>query len=179
MKSLQLLIQNEDLQTQVHELLADPTAKPTRDALDSQLAQQRMAEDRTDKILAAADKLRDEIKAARAEIQAKKEALARRKSQLSSLSQGLEHGRARQQKDVEKSTQITTYKWIQSGDDMARTRSFLCAEAAKLYGLRRVKKSNSNRYEYYLGKLPVVDLTDMNCKSFIVFRKRTSTIDVS
>lgn len=164
MKNLQLLIENEGLQGQIHDLLADKS-KPTKDAGDNALAQQRTAEAMTDQVLAAADKLRGDIKAARDEIQSRKAALARRRSDLASVSAGLVDRRTRQQKDLEKSIQMLRFRWAQSAEDMARTRAFLCAEAVKLYGLKRVsKKGGGGRYEYQLGKLPIVDLISMDCK---------------
>ncbi|KAG7101702.1 GTP:AMP phosphotransferase like protein [Verticillium longisporum] len=46
---------------------------------------------------------------------------------------------------------------------MARTRAFLCMEAAKLFGLRRLKKSNSpSPYEYRIGSVTITDLSSMH-----------------
>lgn len=163
-KNLQLLIQNEELQKEINDLLED-TAAPSKDQQDALIAQQRIAEDKTSQILAAADKLRADIQAAKDEIRAKKAALARRKSDLASVSNDLLERRAKQQADLEKSIQLAKYRSSQSAEDMARTRSFLCMEAARLYGLKRVRKGPSGRHEYHIGRIPVVDLTGMNCKS--------------
>ncbi|KEY65157.1 hypothetical protein S7711_04247 [Stachybotrys chartarum IBT 7711] len=165
MRNAQLLLQNEALQKQINDLLAGTPAKPNRDTVDKTLALQRTEEDRTDQILAAADRLREEVKAARADIQAKRTAVARRRADLAAVSQGLAERREKLRKDVDKATQVIKHRWSDRAEDMARTRSFLCAEAARLYGLRRVRKGNSSRYEYYLGKLPVVDLATMNTLS--------------
>ncbi|CAM1504519.1 Fc.00g021100.m01.CDS01 [Cosmosporella sp. VM-42] len=155
-KNLQLLMENADLQKQVSDLLEG------KEAIEKLQAQQRMAEDRTTQILAAADQLRNEIKAAKDEIQARKAALTHRRSDLSSSSEGVAERRVKQQAEVEKSIDMVKYRWAQSAEDMARTRCFLCKEAARLYGLKRTKKASSGRYEYYLGRVPVVDLTAMN-----------------
>lgn len=163
MKNLHLLIENEGLQQQISDLLADATT-PTKDRKDSLQAQQRMAEDRTTQILAAADKLRNDIKAAREEIKAKKAALSLRRSDIAAVSDGLIERRAKQQNDVERATNMFKYRWSQTAEDMSSTRAFLCTEAARLCGLKRVKKGSPSHYEYYLGGLPVVDLTNMNCK---------------
>ncbi|XP_044719932.1 vacuolar sorting and autophagy-related subunit [Hirsutella rhossiliensis] len=162
--TLQLLFENEKLQNDVDHVLTDST-KPTKDALDLVLAQQRLAEDRTDQILAAADKLREEIQAARDEVKARKSALARRKSDLASVSDGLLERRARQQHEVDKSTQMLRFRWSQSAQDLARTRAFLCNEAVRLYGLKRTKKGSTGRYDYHIGRVPVVDLTSMDILS--------------
>ncbi|KAF7549292.1 hypothetical protein G7Z17_g6477 [Cylindrodendrum hubeiense] len=164
MKNLHLLIENEGLQKQISDLLADTTA-PTKDRKDSLQAQQRIAEDRTTQILAAADKLRNDIKAAREEIKAKKAALSRRRSDIAAVSNGLMERRVKQQKDIERASSMSKYRWSQTAEDMSRTRSFLCMEAARLCGLKRVNKGSPNQFEYHLGGLPVVDLTSMNSLS--------------
>ncbi|KAH7256485.1 UV radiation resistance protein and autophagy-related subunit 14-domain-containing protein [Fusarium tricinctum] len=161
MENVQLLIKNEGLQQEINDLLNE-TSTPSKDRKESLQAQQRTAEDRTSQILAAADKLRSDIKAAREEIQARKAALSRRKADIASVSDGLVERRIRRQQDVEKEIGMSRYKWSRGADDMARTRSFLCMEAARLYGLERVKEGSSGKYEYYLGGIPVVDLTGMN-----------------
>lgn len=165
-KNLHLLIENEGLQKQISDLLVDTTV-PSKDRKDSLQAQQRMAEDRTTQILAAADKLRNDIKAAREEIKAKKAALSRRRSDIAAVSNGLMERRVKQQKEVERATNMSKYRWSQTAEDMSRTRSFLCMEAARLCGLKRVNKPSPNQYEYHLGGLPVVDLTSMNCESWL------------
>ncbi|KAF4974144.1 hypothetical protein FZEAL_8909 [Fusarium zealandicum] len=164
LKNLQLLLENESLQKEISDLLAESNT-PTKDRKDSMQAQQRIAEDRTTQILAAADKLRNGIKAARKEIQTKKAALSRRRSDIAAVSDGLVERRAKQQRDMEKTTNMVKYRWSRVADDMARTRSFLCKEAAGLYGLGRIKRGSPARYEYHIGKIPVVDLTTMNSSS--------------
>ncbi|KAF9774392.1 autophagy protein 14 [Fusarium sp. DS 682] len=160
-KNVELLLQNESLQKEINDLLNE-TSTPNRDHTESLQAQQRTAEDRTTQILAAADKLRNDIKAAREEIQARKAALSRRKSDIAAVSDGLVERRVRQQKDIETDIGRLKYKWSRSAGDMARTRSFLCMEAARLYGLERIREGSTGKYEYYLGGIPVVDLSTMN-----------------
>lgn len=160
MKNLQLILENEILQGQITELL---NVSP-RKGVDDAIAAHRIAEDRTEQIIAAADKLRDEIKAARDEIKQRKAAVAARRSDLATATQGLVERREQLQRDVEKSTQMLNYRWSQNAEDMAGTRAFLCREAVKLYGLKRIRKGSSSRYEYYLGRLPVIDLATMEGK---------------
>ncbi|KAL3958746.1 hypothetical protein ACCO45_006908 [Purpureocillium lilacinum] len=157
LKNLHLLIENDTLQAQIAKASADGPA-----TADLTLAHQRLAEDRADQILAAADKLRTEIQAARDEIKTRRAALARRRSDLSSVSTGLADRRARQQHEVEKSTQMLRFRWSQGAEEMAQTRAFLCTEALRLYGLKRTRKSNTSRYDYQIGKVPIVDLTSMD-----------------
>ncbi|KAL7943269.1 UV radiation resistance protein and autophagy-related subunit 14 domain-containing protein [Trichoderma barbatum] len=164
MKHLQLMLDNDTLQAQVNELLAD--TRPTKQTWDEASARKEAAEQKTDQILAAAEQLRGDIKAARDEIQVRKAALARRKSDLASVSTGLAERRAKQLKDVEKSASVLKFRWSQTAEDTASTRTFLCAEAVRLYGLKRVaKKGITGRYEYSLGRIPIVDLTSMDSLS--------------
>ncbi|KAK1247201.1 hypothetical protein MKX07_002110 [Trichoderma sp. CBMAI-0711] len=161
MRHLQVVLESDALKAQINEILED--SRPSKHTWDEALARKEAAEHKTDEILAAADKLRDEIKAARDEIQARKAALARRRSDLASVSAGLAERRAKQLKDVEKSTQMLRFRWSQTAEDTASTRTFLCTEAVRLYGLKRVaKKGITGRYEYSLGRIPIVDLTSMD-----------------
>ncbi|KAK5992847.1 Autophagy-related protein 14 [Cladobotryum mycophilum] len=162
MKQLELILENEALQSQINQLL-DDASKPGKDAQDMALAQRYMAEQKTDRILQAADRLREEIRAAKEEIQARKASLARRRSDLASVSAGLAERRTKQQKDVEKSINMLKFRWAQGAEDMAATRAFLCTEAVRLYGLKRSsKKGSTGRYDYHLGRIPIIDLTSMD-----------------
>lgn len=169
-ENVMALIENEDLQKQISDLL-DETNAPTKDRKDALQAQQRTAEDRTTQILAAADKLRNDIKAAKEEIQTRRAALSRRKSDIAAVSDGLIERRVKRQKSVERETGMHKYRWTKCADELARTRSFLCIEAAQLYGLKRIKEGSPSKYEYYLGGIPVVDLTAMNCELRHLFSK--------
>lgn len=177
MKNLQLMIENDTLKAQINELLAD--TRPNKHSLDEAISHKQAAEQKTDQILAAAEQLRGDIRAARDEIQARKAALARRKSDLASVSAGLAERRTKQLKDVEKSISVLKFRWSQTAEDTASTRTFLCAEAVRLYGLRRVaKKGITGRYEYSLGRVPIVDLTSMDCEfspCFLLFPMLLST----
>lgn len=161
MKTVQLLLENDTLQQQIQDVVGDES-KPSLVALDLARSKKLLAEDETGRILAAAGKLRDDIKAAHDEIKARKAALERRKSDLASVSEGLSDRRAKQQKEVSKTSQGLQKRWSTDAEYLSRTRAFLCLEAARLYGLKRTKGSNG-RYTYHLGKIPVVDLASMNC----------------
>jgi hypothetical protein len=127
-------------------------------------AERDLAIDRTQQIIAHAEELRDKVQKARDEIAKKKAALNKRRQELASASNGLEAKRARQTEDVDKSTRMAKYKWNQVHNVTASSRGFLCGEAAKLYGLRRVRK-NGNLEEYKIGGIGIIDLRSMNSKS--------------
>lgn len=158
-------MENESLQNQINALLAQDESgnapNPTI-AAEHSTSELKKAEDRTDHIIAQADKLRDEIAAARREIADRKAAIACRKSELASASSGIAVRRNRQLEESERSISVAKYKWARSADQMSSTRAFLCMEAAKLYGLRRVKKGSSSRYDFKIGGVDIVDLSSMN-----------------
>ncbi|SPO07686.1 uncharacterized protein DNG_10381 [Cephalotrichum gorgonifer] len=176
-RTLQVLLKNEELQNRISDLVTTstgeagaqstggPSQSPAKSAVVESLVSQRaLSEDRTNQILAQAEKLRLDIAAARNEIKAKRETNARRKSDLVSASSGIESRRAKALDSTEKSIHTLRNQWNRSSDRMAATRAFLCMEAAKLYGLRRLKKGSS-RYEFKLGGIEVVDLASMNALS--------------
>lgn len=162
MKHVDLLLENDALRNQIDGLAG---GLPPHDA-EQAAAMLRDVQLKTDQILEAADKLRAEIQAAKDDIQARKAALAKRSSDLASISHGLTDRRAKQHKDIEKSAQMLSLRWSQNAEELAGTRAFLCKEAIKLYGLRRTKKNSPGRYEYFLGRLPVLDITTMDSKLF-------------
>jgi hypothetical protein len=119
--------------------------------------------DRTQHIIAQADKLRSKIEAAREEIARKKTIIARRKSELSSATNGLESRRAKQLEEIEKKTKMAKYKWNQLHGLTAQSRAFLCVETATLYGLRRHRLHDV--WEYTIAGAPIIDLRAMNSAS--------------
>ncbi|KAF6832448.1 hypothetical protein CPLU01_06131 [Colletotrichum plurivorum] len=168
LKNLQMLMENEALQKQISDLLSSestPDSSNRSIAVESSLSEQKLAEDRTSQIISQADKLRNDIAAAKKEIADRKLSLSRRKSDLASVSSGVAARRTRQLEETERSIQVAKYKWNRSADQMATTRAFLCMEAAKLYGIRRSKKGSSSRYDFRIGGVEIFDLTSMNSAS--------------
>ncbi|KFG78438.1 hypothetical protein MANI_012168 [Metarhizium anisopliae] len=161
---LQALLENESLQGQVNEFHANSSKNSLSD-IEQSKAMQRLEEDRTDHILASANKLKEEIQAAREEIRTRKAALARRRSDLASVSNGLAERRVMQQQELDKSTKVARFRWAQRAEATANTRAFLCTQAIRLYGLKRTKKAGSSRYDYQLGRVPIIDLASMDCVS--------------
>ena len=165
-RHLQVCMEGEATQSQIEQLLrSDPRAAGGSSKASGKivLSDRKAAEDRTSQIVAQAEKLRGDIIAARDEISRLKDGLARRGSELSSSTNGLASRRVKQLEETERRIVTLRHHWKEVADDTARTRSFLCMEAAKLYGLRRVRRGSS-RYEYKLGGIDVIDLTSMNCK---------------
>lgn len=163
----QALMQTEEERNRVDAALSSQAGETRKDTAASQRAradwlasQEEASADQTSQIIAQAELLKTKVDAARKEIAAKKDAMARRKSDLESVAAGTQARRARQLEETERSSQRLKYKWNRSADTMAATRAFLCEEAARLYGLRQVKKGSVKRYE--IGGVEVFDLHAMN-----------------
>ncbi|KAK1757437.1 UV radiation resistance protein and autophagy-related subunit 14-domain-containing protein [Echria macrotheca] len=122
-------------------------------------AEEAAATDRTDQIIAQAERLRTELETARKDIDARKDVIARRRSDLAAVLAGWDARKARQLEEMERSMQRTVFKWTRSSETMAATRAFLCEEAARLYGLRQVKKGSVKRYE--IGGVEILELHAM------------------
>jgi chromosome segregation ATPase len=154
-KYAQALINNEDAERKVEAALMSEA--------DRLRIEEAAARDRTSQIIAQADRLKSEIDAAQKEIAARKDAIARRKSDLASVSAGTLARRNRQLEEAERSSQRLRYKWNRCADSIADVRGFLCEGSARLYGLRQVKKGSIKRYE--IGGVEIIDLHAMNSKS--------------
>lgn len=157
------LIENEALEQQINAALANPQHAASDDdagktvRLEQIKSEETKAADRTSQIIAQADKLRLEMEAAKKEIQGRKEKLARRQADLTQVSNGIPARRARHLEEAERAIQMTKYKWYRTFESTTATRSYLCMESARLYGLRRIKKSN----KYELGGIEMIELPDM------------------
>ena len=140
--------------------------KATTDQTDVSglLAETDQTVDRTQQIIAHADELRAKFEKAKEEITKKKAVISRRKSEFATASNGVEARRRRQIEEVEKSIRMTRYKWNQTHNVTASSRAFLCGEAAKLYGLRRVRR-NGGLEEYRIGGITIMDLRSLNSMS--------------
>lgn len=163
------LIENEGLQNQIEILLRDeppPSGRPDPAAngvrAETIKAEEAATADRTAQIITQAEKLRAEIEQARKDIEDRKKKLAKRREDLNEASQGLAARRSRQLADTKKETQRTMYRWNTVFNHMVLTRGFLCIESARLYGLRRIKKGGSVKYQ--LGGIEIPELRGMISK---------------
>jgi hypothetical protein len=169
LQNAKLLIENDILEHQINAIVSPPqdATRQEDSAVKAQLVQswkseQAAALDRTSQIIAQAERLRLESDAARKELHDRKESIRRRQSDLVSVSEGIAARRSRQVEDIERSIHMSNYKWNRSADQMCATRAFLCEEAARLYGLRQVRKGASKRYE--IGGVEIIELHAMNGK---------------
>ena len=182
-QNAQVLLENDALDQQISALISTQTTdqqSPTGERPEigvnfaSILAERDQVVDRTQQIITQADELRAKVQDARDEITKRKALLSRRKSDMASASNGLDSRRTRQVEDLEKSVRMTKYKWNQGHATTAASRAFLCGEAAKLYGLKRQRRSNGLE-EYRIGGISIVDLRNMNSK-LLLHQRRNSLI---
>ncbi|TVY89461.1 hypothetical protein LAWI1_G004375 [Lachnellula willkommii] len=171
-QNAQILLEKDALDQKITSLLlpkpeGDNTtaeASTDRQKVDAINFERDQALDRTQQIIAHADELRAKVEQAKEDIAKRKASLTRRSSELASASNGSESRRGRQIEEVEKSIRMTKYKWKKDHAALAISRTFLCGEAAKLYGLRRTRR-NGGLENYIIGHVGIIDLRAMNSKS--------------
>jgi len=164
-KHAQILLENESLQQEIATFYGKGDSDTQPNLADTH-AETVQRIDRTEEIIERADMLKANIDAAREELAKKKAVHARRKTKLSAAKSGLETRRARQIEDVEKSTKMSSYKWNKDHSTLAVSRAFLCGEAAKLYGLKRTRRS-SGREEFLIGNVSIIDLQMLNSRHLL------------
>ncbi|KAI1809916.1 hypothetical protein GGS20DRAFT_569854 [Poronia punctata] len=165
-----ILIEMEKTESQVNKILADSSISPgssttnrsSRIYVDNCTSEASIAKDRTASISETAQKLRDEIAAAKQEIGTRRADIARRKAELASASQGLSARRNRELEEAKKAIKRTRYTWDREYESMVQYKAALCVEVAKLYRLQRVRRGNPVRFEYKIGGIDIVDLQNMN-----------------
>ncbi|KAI1334388.1 hypothetical protein F5Y15DRAFT_409710 [Xylariaceae sp. FL0016] len=165
-----VLIEMEELESRVNKLLSDSgpasssrtAERSTRIYMENCASEEQKAKDRTEKIMASADKLRDEVAAAKREFEERKSSVARRKSDLAAASQGVPARRNRELEEARKIIKMTKYTWDREYEAMAQYRTALCMEVAKLYRLQRLRRGNPARFDYKIGGIDMIDLQNMN-----------------
>jgi hypothetical protein len=166
-RNAQVLLQNDELSSQITGLISSNKAEHDKELPKTAIgavslsAERDQIVDRTQQIITRADELRAKVELARGEMAKRKAAANRRKSDLASASNGVDTRRARQAEDVEKAIRMTKYKWNQGHATTASSRTFLCGEAAKLYGLKKARK-NTGGEEYRIGGVGIMDLRSLN-----------------
>ncbi|RYP49159.1 hypothetical protein DL769_011120 [Monosporascus sp. CRB-8-3] len=165
-----ILMEADELESRVNKLLSDnevsasapTTDRSTRVYAENCASEEHKARECTERIMASADKLRDEVAAARREIQERRASIVRRKSELAAASQGVAARRNRELEEVKRSIKTTRYTWDREYEAMTQYRAALCMEVAKLYRLQRVKRGNPVRFEYKIGGIDIIDLHQLN-----------------
>lgn len=132
-------------------------------------AQKAVAEDRIRSIHEHAQTFQHEIQSLRSELDAWKRRISDRRACLEAAKRKLTDHQQVKLPPIQTSIEQTTKRWEDLYRDTVQARTFLCREAALLYGLtqRRRKSRAEGRDVYYIGGLPVIDLRDLNSKSFL------------
>ncbi|KAI3324757.1 hypothetical protein HD806DRAFT_54411 [Xylariaceae sp. AK1471] len=165
-----ILMEMETIESRVNKLLSDSDVSPgssatnrdSRTYIEKCASEEYKAKERTERIIASADRLRDEVAAAKKEIKERQAAIARKKSDLATAIQGVPGRRNRQIDETRKATKMVRYHWDREYEAMTQYKAALCMEVAKLYRLQRVRRGNPVRFEYKIGGIDIVDLQNMN-----------------
>ncbi|KAH7319316.1 UV radiation resistance protein and autophagy-related subunit 14-domain-containing protein [Rhexocercosporidium sp. MPI-PUGE-AT-0058] len=172
-QNARVLLENDSLNAQITNLFPGDKAQQngelshtSKNSIDISMksVEREQAIDRTHQIITQADELRAKVELAKEEIAKRKATVARRKSDLASASNGVDARRIRQVEEVKKATGMTKHKWNLGHATTASSRTFLCGEAAKLYGLKKGRR-NSGSEEYRIGGVRIVDLRSLNTAS--------------
>ncbi|OCK80523.1 hypothetical protein K432DRAFT_434689 [Lepidopterella palustris CBS 459.81] len=116
--------------------------------------------------------LTEQINKTRLEHNARKAAIAQRRSDIASATHGLESRRAKELEKIQQNTKRMNYKWEKKHQETVEARGYLCKAAAKLAGLkqtRRKAKDGGTKDVYNIGpgsKLRIYDLRDLNNANF-------------
>jgi chromosome segregation ATPase len=138
--------------------------------LDWQRTKAETAEiqERMQLIAGQADYLREQMAAVRKDIAAQRAAIAQRKSDLSSVTYGIESRRANELDKAQQRVKRVGYDWEKTHHDTTKLRRSLCTTAAKLAGLKTVKRRNrdgSIKDVYSIGpglRLRIYDMRDLH-----------------
>ncbi|KAJ3578639.1 hypothetical protein NPX13_g1930 [Xylaria arbuscula] len=125
-ENAKILIETEAIESQVNKVLSDndasstssETQRPSRAYVESCASEEYKIRERTERIIASADKLRDEVAAAKKEIEERRAAIAKKR----------------------KAIKMTKYKWDREYEAMTQYKAALCMEVAKLYRLQKVRR---------------------------------------
>ncbi|CZT46948.1 uncharacterized protein RSE6_07462 [Rhynchosporium secalis] len=169
-RNAEVLLENDALNSQIADLFPNRKAQENDAFLQTSknsvniaatAAGKDQAVDRTNQIISQADELRAKVELAKEEIAKRKANVARRKSDMASASNGVEARRTRQVEEVKKATGMIKHKWNMNHATTASSRTFLCGEAAKLYGLKKCRRT-SGAEEYRIGGMRIMDLMTLN-----------------
>ncbi|KAI0006507.1 UV radiation resistance protein and autophagy-related subunit 14-domain-containing protein, partial [Xylariaceae sp. FL0662B] len=168
-ENARILMEAEKLESRVN-ILSDSNAsagapatnRSTRAYIENCTSEEYKAKERTERIIASADKLREEVTVAKKEIEARRASITRRKSDLAAASQGITARRNREIEETRKVIKMTKYTWDREYDATAQYRAALCMEVAKLYRLQRLRRGNPARFEYKIGGIDIVDLHNLH-----------------
>jgi hypothetical protein len=133
--------------------------------IQSLQAETTLIDERIQTITEKAKAFREQIEEHKKIISGLKAAVSQRKSDAESANYGLNTRSAAELDTVQKSTRRIGRRWDLTHQDIVRGRISLCREAARLAGLRSIKKveGQTMREHWEIGKsLKIFDLREMN-----------------
>jgi Vacuolar sorting 38 and autophagy-related subunit 14 len=178
-QSTKIFLEKEQLTFQIEQITSsgqqqEIKAKPTtvnqddvanrRWSIESNNVKGAQAKDRTKDIKEQSQILREDIRTAREEIIKRKAILQRKRAERDTIMSVLPDRRTGESHKLKNEIEKSMQSWDASYAKAVETRSFLCKEAAHLYGHKQRKKLRGGvvQDQYTIGGIPVVDLRDIN-----------------
>ena len=175
LQKAQALLERAQLASQIAELTSLKPTPAKKLSKEESRAVQRWAVERSNTTRAQSQEkifeaerhvhtLREELKAARLEIQSRKDALRKRRTEQEHLQTRVIKAQEQSSLSIQEGLQKATLSWEATNQITVDTRKFLCTEAAHIFGLSRRKKLKGGvvREQYWLGGALVVPLKDIN-----------------
>lgn len=127
--------------------------------------------EQTEKIMTQVKLVRDQTEDLKRLLAKKRSENSLRRSTLEDATKLLAQRQSSGSGPVQENIKQTQERWDALHLKIVDARTFLCREAAQLYGLhqRRRRKGAQGRDLYYVGGLPTVDLRDLNSKTNNIF----------
>lgn len=182
MRHAQTLLHRGELGSQIEHVLSDTTSRGTSDGapesehisgelalkkaarIHVSAAEQQQSTVRTNDVLEHVALLKEEIALAREDIAKRKAELSRRRRNAEVASRQLRDHKSESMLQIERTKQRKEKHWNMLHSETAKSRVFLCREAANLYGLKRIDRGRAGP-EYVIGGVPILDLRNLNSSS--------------
>lgn len=202
MRHAQALLEREELSRQVGDVIrgGDNPTRPSLDDLEATVEQESTRQaivgasgrnlveiskakgaqsfERTSTMLEHVEMLRREIKNGRADIEQRKAELLRRKHAAEQARKKLEDHQSKSTIGVERASQRTEKHWNTLHVETAKSRVFLCREAANLYGLRK-QEGQPGAHDYNIGGIAILDLRSLNSGRKSKFQTLSASIELT
>lgn len=140
-----------------------PEVHPTF-VIERTTAERVVLAEQTEKIIAQAQILRHQIDDMKIHLVKQREEHSNRRSDLEAAKRRFYQRQSSEFEPLQKSIKRAHSHWDVLHAKTAESRTFLCKEAAYLYGLQQHKRKKGllGRDSYYIGGLPLPDLRDLN-----------------
>ena len=146
--------------------VGSPDSHPTF-AIERTTAKRVVLAEQTEKIIAQAQILRHQIDDMQVFLAKQREEHVNRRSNLEAAKRRLYQRQSSDFEPLQKNIKRGHNHWDVLHAKTAESRTFLCKEAAFLYGLQQHKRKKGllGRDSYYIGGLPIPNLRDLNSET--------------